>query len=143
MILYVNERNEVKDVNTTTDPSLTALEVLDEGNPFSGWSVARICCYKVSVKDGHIVMFTPYVDSRLLEHIDQLGKQVEIAEINAQSKIDYLSMMTDVDMEMDFGEDAVEDEVGETESVGESVGETENMTTETEPEENAEVEDAQ
>lgn len=77
MVIYVNEQNEIKDVNTTTDESLTALVVNDEGNPFVGWSTAKICCYKANVKDGVVVMMTPYVDSRLLGHIDQLGKQNE------------------------------------------------------------------
>ena len=35
MILYVNSKNEVKDVNTTSDTSLTALEVKEEFNPFA------------------------------------------------------------------------------------------------------------
>lgn len=78
MILYVNNKNEIKDVNTTSDPSLIALEVNDETNPFEGWSIAKICCYKVEVAEGAVIMMTPYVDSRLIEHIDQLGKENNI-----------------------------------------------------------------
>ena len=74
MVLYVNSLNEIKDVNTTKDPSLIALQVNDdEANPFKDWSIAKICCFKVTVSDGAVTMFTPYIDSRLIEHIDQLG----------------------------------------------------------------------
>ena len=90
MILYVNERNEIKDVNQTTDTSLIPLEVNDTDNPFIGWSVAKICCYKVNVKDGMVTMMTPYVDSRLLEHIDQLGKQVEAVTPYMDSQRAYI-----------------------------------------------------
>ena len=85
MILYVNNENEIKDVNTTSDPSLIALEINDETNPFKGWSIAKICCYKVIVVNGEIVMLTPYVDSKLIEHIDQLGIE---AQINATDAAD-------------------------------------------------------
>ena len=79
MILYVNERNEIKDVNTTSDPSLIALEINDETNPFKGWSIAKICCFKVMVsEDGQVTMMTPYIDSRLIEHIDQLGAGTQV-----------------------------------------------------------------
>ncbi len=78
MILYVNEKNEIKDVNTTSDPSLIPLEVNDETSPFQGWSTAKICCYKVEVAEGIVTMMTPYVDSRLIEHIDQLGRENSI-----------------------------------------------------------------
>ena len=86
MILYVNENNEIKDVNTTSDPSLIALEVNDETNPFKGWSIAKICCFKVAVSDeGNITMLTPYIDSRLIEHIDQLGAG---SQVNASDTAD-------------------------------------------------------
>ena len=86
MILYVNENNEIKDVNVTSDPSLIPLQVDDnEENPFATWSVAKICCYKVEVNDGVVTMMTPYIDSRLLEHIDQLGKE---SDLNASDASD-------------------------------------------------------
>lgn len=79
MILFVDEESKVKAVNTTTDASLRALYV-DESNPmfpFKGWSTAKICCYIVSVSDGVVTMMTPYVDSRLLDSVDQMGHQVD------------------------------------------------------------------
>ena len=83
MILYVNDKNEIKDVNTTSDPSLIALEINDETNPFEGWSTAKICCYMVNVAEGQVVMMTPYVDSRLIEHINQLGKENDLNAADA------------------------------------------------------------
>lgn len=81
MILYVDSENKVRAVNTTTDTSLTPLYV-DENNeqfPFKGKSIAFICCYKVNVVDGVVTMWTPYVDSRMLESIDAMGHSLESA----------------------------------------------------------------
>ena len=86
MILFVNEKGEVKDVDSTEDKSLTALEVTGN-NPFEGWSDARIRCFRVEVRDGEVVMMTPYVSSTILDHIDYLGHGTErVAEniINTQ-----------------------------------------------------------
>ena len=118
MIIFVNERNEIKDVNVTKDASLRPYEIAESDlNPFTNWPVAKICCYKVGLtpetvteivgtedvtytdldENGELVevtetreiketretgkyiitMMTPYVDSRIIEHIEQLGKQVE------------------------------------------------------------------
>lgn len=98
MILYVNKSNEIKDVDITTDESLTPLVVNDNtcDNPFLSWSVAKICCHKVKVSDGIVTEFTPYVDNRIIEHIERQGQ----ANINLQAQVDYLAMMTDVEMMM-------------------------------------------
>ena len=114
MIIFVNERNEIKDVNVTNDTSLRPYEIAESDlNPFTNWPVAKICCYKVGLTpetvteivgsedvtytdlEGNevtetreiketretgkylITMMTPYVDSRIIEHIEQLGKQVD------------------------------------------------------------------
>lgn len=82
MILYVNDKNEIKDVDTASDPSLIALEVNDETNPFKDWSIAKICCFKVTVSDGIVTSMSPYVDSELIEHINRLGS--EIMELRAR-----------------------------------------------------------
>lgn len=92
MIVYVNSKNEIKDVNTTTDETLTPVEV-EEGF-FDGWSVAKICCFKVFLRDGKFCGFTPYIDSRIIEHIERQGQE----NINLQSQVDYLAMMTDVEL---------------------------------------------
>ena len=76
MIVFINKKNEIKDVDTTTDVTLTPVEISDELNPFANWSVAKICCQKISLtKDGKYKGFTPYVDSRLIEHIDKLSRK--------------------------------------------------------------------
>lgn len=80
MIVYCNSNNEIKDVGTTLDSTLIPYEIDDTANPFAGWSVAKICCYKVAVSEGRVTMMTPYVDSRLIEHIEQLGQQASANE---------------------------------------------------------------
>lgn len=77
MIIFTNDRDEIKDVGYTSDVKLKGLVIDDNDNPFKGWSAAKICCYKATVLFGKVTMMTPYVDSRLLEHIDQLGKAEE------------------------------------------------------------------
>lgn len=86
MKIYVNEKGEIH--STTPDPALTEIEVTD--GTFDGWTVAKICCYKVNVVDGNVTMLTPYVDSRLIEHIDQLGKQVEAVTPATLTKTAYI-----------------------------------------------------
>ena len=62
---------------------MTVLQVDDETSPFKGWSIAKICCFKVTVSDnGEVTMMAPYVDSELIEHIDRLGS--EIMELRAR-----------------------------------------------------------
>jgi len=87
MLIFENENLEIHDVNTTSDPTLTPIEVTD--GTFDGWSVAKICCYRAQVQDGNVVMLTPYVDSRLIEHIDQLGKQIESVTPYKETKTAY------------------------------------------------------
>ena len=88
MKIYVNEKGEIHEVNTCSDPSLIELEVTD--GSFDGWSDAKICCYKVKVDNGNVTMMTPYVDSRLIEHIDMLGKQVEAVTPTTLTKTAYI-----------------------------------------------------
>ena len=76
--IYVNDKNEIHDVgvNSLSDPSLTEIRITD--GTFDGWSRAKICCYKVTVNSqGHVTSYTPYVDSRLIFHIDQLSIYAE------------------------------------------------------------------
>lgn len=82
MYVSINSKNEIKEVGVSTNPNLTSVFINDKDNPFEGWSDAKICCYKVKVKDGIVTMLRPYVDNDLVEHFDALG----IAEeINAES----------------------------------------------------------
>lgn len=92
MILYLNDKSEIHDVNSTEDLSLTPVYV-DENNkefPFKGMSNEGICCYKVTVNDGVITMFTPYVDSQVVPHIDQLGKHVQTVTPYTETKTAYI-----------------------------------------------------
>lgn len=77
MVIFTNSKNEIKDVGSTTNVELTGHVIDDNDNPFKDWSTAKICCYKATVIGGKVTMMTPYVDSRLLEHIEQLGKAEE------------------------------------------------------------------
>lgn len=99
MILYVDNENKVRAVNSTTDTSLTPLYVDETADlfPFKGWSVAKICCYKVSVSDGIVTMFTPYIDSRNLEMIDNMGHQIDATSDNTKITTETVDgIMTDV-----------------------------------------------
>ena len=93
MIVYVNEYGEIKDVGSTKEDNLTPLEIEDEFIP-ADWSVAKICCYKIKIDNGEIVSFLPYVDGKIVEHIDRQGKE----NINLKSQVDYLAMMTNVEL---------------------------------------------
>lgn len=77
MYVSVNNKGEIKNVGVASDPNLTSLYINDKTSPFIGWSEAKICCYKVDVKDGIVMMMTPYVDSRLLDHFNQVGLDTE------------------------------------------------------------------
>lgn len=96
MVVYVNQNDEIKDVDVTSDHSLTPLEIDDEYNPFAGWTVAKICCYRVQVKDGRVIMMTPYVDSRLIDHIDQLGKMSDDQQVEIDGLGDAIIEMSEI-----------------------------------------------
>lgn len=98
MYVSVNKKNEIKMVGVSTNPNLTSLYIDDEENPFIGWSEAKICCYKVHVKDGIVMMMTPYVDSRLLEHFDQVGIATEVNASDISDNRDGLMETFEVGM---------------------------------------------
>ena len=77
MVVFVNSKGEIKDVGSTKQVDLVGIVLRDEENPFKDWSIAKICCYRIETFDGYVTMMTPYVDTRIIEHIDQLGKQVD------------------------------------------------------------------
>ena len=76
MFIFENDRNEIHDVDSTTDTSLHAVEVTD--GTFDNWSKARICCYVADVREGRVVTFYPYVNTIIVEQLDRLGKLDEI-----------------------------------------------------------------
>ena len=93
MILYVNGENEIKDVNETNNVSLLPIEVDENVYPFNEWTIAKLCCYKIKVNDKNIIM-SPYVPWVVVEQIDRQGKE----NINLQAQVDYISMMTDIEL---------------------------------------------
>lgn len=95
MILYINQKNEIKDVNTTEDSSLTPFEISEnDSNPFNEWIVDKICCYKVIIEDGKIKGIEPYVDSIIIDRIETLSK----ANSATQAQLDYVTMMSDIEI---------------------------------------------
>ena len=102
MIIFTDERGNIFDVGSTTDPTLIPTEITD--GTFDGWSVAKICCYRCEVVDGNVVMMTPRVDSRLIEHIDQLGRQNE--SIIPDMKLDAVLLQAKMNAESNTDEQA-------------------------------------
>ena len=88
MLIFCNDRNEIHDVGSTTNPDLTPVEVTD--GSFDGMSEALICCYKVNVVDGNVQMRTPYVPSSVLESIQRLGKGIEAVTPTTMTKTAYI-----------------------------------------------------
>ena len=78
MKVFVDSENRIRDVGTTSDLTLTELDINDEDNPFKDWSQAKICSYKVNVTEGVVTMFTPYRMSSDLDYIDEIGKACDI-----------------------------------------------------------------
>ena len=73
MKVFINAKNEIKDVGTTTDKTLIEVEI-PEGE-FDNWPVAKICCHKIDLENGRYVGFTPCVDIKIIEHIERLGNK--------------------------------------------------------------------
>lgn len=80
MKVYVDSESKIRDVGSTSDTTLTELTINDEGNPFNGWSKAKVCCYMVTVVDGTVIMMTPYRDSRVLDFIEEIGHMADDRE---------------------------------------------------------------
>lgn len=80
MFIFENDRNEIHDVDSTTDTNLHAVEVTD--GTFDNWSKARICCYVADVREGRVVTLYPYVNTIIVEQLDRLGVSEESNEKN-------------------------------------------------------------
>lgn len=78
MILYINNRGEIKDIDSTKSIRLKAVTLEDSENPFLHWSKAKILCHRIELDDsGKIKKYMPYVDSNIVEHIEDLAKANE------------------------------------------------------------------
>ena len=107
MTVYTNDRGEIKDVGTTTNPDLIEVEITD--GTFDGWSDAKICCYKIQTDgEGHVIMMTPYTDSRNIEFYDRGRKAhsensegifdvAELAGENSEAAYDLAEMVADLE----------------------------------------------
>lgn len=74
MIIFINEKNQIKDIGSTNKDNLTAIVIPKEDNPFEGWSNAKICCYAVQLtNDGKVIGYYPYIDTRLIPKIEDMG----------------------------------------------------------------------
>lgn len=113
MYVSVNRKGEIKEVGVSTDPNLTALYIDESVDrfPFEGWSNAKICCYKVRVVDGVVMMLTPYIDSRLLDNFDMVGKATEENAIGIEENTDAILETYENGMETNENVSALEDTV--------------------------------
>jgi hypothetical protein len=101
MIFYINNSGEIKDVNTTTDETLRAVDVGNE-HPFDeDTSIEKMRCYKVKLNGDSVEYYQALVDDKIIEHIDTLAKENEIlkkSNISTQAQLDYVTMMSDIEM---------------------------------------------
>ena len=93
MIIFVNERNEIKDVDVTRDETLTAYEITGD-NPFANWPVDKICCYRVGLTPETV---TEVIGTEEYTYTDLEGNEVtetrDVTETKETGKY-FISMMT-------------------------------------------------
>ena len=75
MKVFIDHTGCIHDVNTTTNPALIEVNIDDSNNPFAGWTVAKICCYKIQTSEGIVQGYAPYIPSSIVELIDRLAKE--------------------------------------------------------------------
>ena len=95
MILFVNDKNEIKDVDTTKDSTLKAYEIADSDlNPFANWSVDKICCYRVGLRPETV---TEVIGTEEITYTDLEGNEVtetrDVTETKETGKY-LITMMT-------------------------------------------------
>lgn len=95
MLIGVNERYQIKQIREVTDSSLTVLELDEnaENYPFAGWSDTKILCYCYKANEESIAVY-PYIDTNIIEKIEADNNKI----LQARADIDYLSIMTGVDL---------------------------------------------
>ena len=75
MIVFTDNEGRIKSVGTNTTEDSTLKEVVIVDDIFDEWSDEKICCYRIGVSEGHIIMLTPYIDSRFIDHFDMSGRK--------------------------------------------------------------------
>ena len=94
MIIFVNERNEIKDVDVTRDENLKGYEIVDNDNPFKDWEVDKICCYRVGLTPETV---TEVIGTEEYTYTDLEGNEVtetrDVTETKETGKY-LITMMT-------------------------------------------------
>lgn len=118
MKVFVNEEGKIKAIHVSDDASLQMYELDDTVDlfPFKGWSAGRILCYKINVAPITIdteptgkymvTMLTPYVDTRIIEKIEDLHKENGALR---SSQIVTEQTITDLDLQMIENEQMITD----------------------------------
>ena len=118
MKVFVDEEDKIKAIHVSDDTSLRMYELDEtiESFPFSGWSEGRILCYKINVApitiDAEptgkymVTMMTPYVDTRIIEKIEDLYKENGALR---SSQIVTEQTITDVDLQTIENEQMITD----------------------------------
>lgn len=75
MKIFINDRMEIHDVDSTSRTDLIEVNVTD--GTFDNWSKAKICCYCANVRGGNVVELYPYVNTTQIEQLDRLSRETE------------------------------------------------------------------
>lgn len=93
MKIFINERNEIKDVYTTNNKSLKEIEA--NNLIFNGMSEAKICCQKVELDENdQIISYMLYVPYCVVDTLDKLSLTNELNAAN----IDFIAMETGIEL---------------------------------------------
>lgn len=95
MIVFTDSEGRILDVGTSSNDSLNRYELVDDGmNPFIGWSVAKIMCYRIAVAPQMVTnVIGTHEETYLAEDGTELTRTVEDAETVPTGKF-YVTMMT-------------------------------------------------
>ena len=87
MIVFVDDENRIKAVGTTDNPDLKEVMIADdELNPFTNWSVAKICACKIIVDaEGHVIDLNSCLPTSSLDYIDEVGHKADDNADKAQA----------------------------------------------------------
>lgn len=95
MIVFTDDEGRILDVDSTTDSTLNRYELVDDGmNPFLGWSVAKIMCYRIAVAPQMVTnVIGTHEETYADEEGNELTRTVEDTETVPTGKF-YVTMMT-------------------------------------------------